>query len=76
MKFTPHLTMVGSKTTYESNNDSQQVTTSHNESKLSHNESQRVKVALQQVATSQNCITTRHNKSKLHYKKSQRVKND
>ena len=72
---------VGSKTTYESNNESQQVTTSqnciptsHNESKLYCNKS-RVTIALQQVTASQNYIATSHNESKLYCNKSQRVKN-
>ena len=60
------FTRVGSKTTYESNNESQHVTTDHNKS-------QRVKIALQQVTKSQNCITTSHNESKLHCNKSQGV---
>ena len=50
--------MVGSKTTYESNNDSQRVTTSHNESVQVKTESQQVKNNLQQ-------LTTTHSESKL-----------
>ena len=49
---------VGSETTYESNNESQRVTTSHNESKLHCNKSQRVKIAFQQVTTSQKRVRT------------------
>ena len=50
--------LVGSKTTYESNNDSQQVTTGHSKSKLSHNKSKR-------FTTSQKRFAMTHNESQL-----------
>ena len=61
----PNSTMVRSKTTYESNNDSQQVTMGHNKSKLSHNESKTIYNDSQRVKNDLQRLSTSYNESKI-----------
>ena len=66
---------VGSRTTKESNNDSQQVTRGHNKSKRSRNESKLIYKDSQWVKTDIQGVTTSQKRPAMTHKESQRVKN-